>query len=303
MGDLHKQFIQLGREKNKILYKLLQILPEIYQAQIYKKYSETIEGYAWRFAHIPKSLVQKTLRLEKHLENKPYLKEAVAQVGVNKVAMIATLATPETDEVFADKVKYMSKPAIQELSKELRSKDNLFGTAECRAVATTIKIELDADMTFLFLKLKNKYGGNNQEVMKKILIAVNEEKPQKTPTNKQKVAVQKVSPGRVLEAPTTNRYISKYIKTEALKKSNNHCSYAGCNKPPTVFHHPERFSKTKTHENIKPLCKIHHEFMHNGIVQNEIQEPQKWKIQLVTNSRLSKIDQLYRQYKQAGGYA
>ncbi len=307
MNNLHKQFVQLGREKNKIQYKLLHILPEIFKTEIYKKYTKTIEGYASRFAQIPYSVTQKTLKLEKHLENKPCLKAAVGQVGIHKVALLASVVKPENDEAIADKVIHMSKPALQELSKELRNNTS----TECRAVPTTIKIELDPEMTFLFLKLKKKYGGNNQEVMKKILTVANEEKLQKTASKRAKQPVQNPSPGmKITKAPAAaSRYISKSTQEEALEKSNHRCSYPGCNKPHDARHHPDRFAITKIqdpenpHKNIKPLCKNHHEFMHNGIVQNETSEPKNWQIRLIQPQQLNHIDQLYRKYKQAGGYA
>ena len=50
----------------------------------------------------------------------PRLREAVKEVGVHKVALFATLAIKENDAALADKVRNMSKPALQELSKELR---------------------------------------------------------------------------------------------------------------------------------------------------------------------------------------
>ncbi len=290
-------------------------MPENFKTEIYKKYTKTIEGYAWRLEQIPRSVVEKTLKLEKHLENKPFLKAAVSQVGIHKVALLATL--PVSDEILADKAVHMSKPALQELSKELRSKmsdgnsdQKLFtDSAECRAVPTTIKIELDPEMTFLFLKLKKKYGGNNQEVMKKILTVANEEKLQKTARKSAKQPLQNPSPGmKIANAPAAaTRYIRKATQQEALEKSNHRCSYPGCNKPHDACHHPGRFAITRLqdpenpHKNIKPLCKNHHEFMHNGIVQNETDAPQTWKIKLQT--RVQKIDELYRKYKQAGGYA
>lgn len=292
-------------EKNKIQYKLLSLLPEIFRTEIYKQYTETIEGYAWKFAQIPSSVVQKTLKLEKHLQNKPLLKAAISQVGVHKVAILATI--PESDEVLADKVIHMSKPALQELSKELRARacDN---STECRAVPTTITIQLDPEMTTLFLKLKKKYPNqNNQEVMKKILEKANENISHK-PTEKGVVLQTKntpkpnPSPGmKITKAPAAaSRYINKHTKQQALIKSNHKCSYPNCNKPPSVFHHPDRFAKTKTHTNIRPLCKTHHEFAHNNLIQNETQPPTNWKLQFATVS--NPIDLLYRKYKQAGGY-
>jgi len=269
--NLHQQFIQLGREKNKIQYKLLGLLPEIFRTEIYKQYTKTIEGYAWKFAQIPSSVVQKTLKLEKHLEDKPLLKAAISQVGIHKVAMLATISQP--DEVLADKVIHMSKPAIQQLSKELRGKP----------VAQTMTIQLDEEMTHMFLKLKKKYPNqNNQEVLKQIL--------KEMTTERSKQSIIKKSPGKI------SRHINKATKQEVLQQSNHKCSYPNCNKPPQAFHHPERFAKTKNHNNIKPLCKTHHEFAHNGLIQNETQNPESWKLAftMVANP----IDLLYRKCRE-----
>lgn len=297
----HKQFVKLGREKNRIQYKLLQLLPEIFKTEMYRKYCKTIEGYAWRFAQIPSSVVEKTLRLEKYLEDKPCLKAAVGEVGVHKVALVASIATAETDEIFADKVKNMSKPAMQELAKELRSKE--FGGVKCCAVPTNIKIELDSEMTFLFLQLKKKYGGNNKEVMMRILQEANgkERKNFITKNGESKVATlaigrpkevgTKLSPGT-----TFVRYIRQFIRDKALQESKYRCSYPGCNKPPDANHHPDRFAKTGSHKKLKPLCKQHHEFMHNGLVENETEVTQNWKLKF--DLHLNPTDQLYRKYRQ-----
>ncbi len=328
--NLHRKFVKLGREKNKIQYQLLQILPEIFASEIYRKYCRTIQGYAWRFAQIPSSVVDKTLRLEKYLEDKPCLKAAVAEVGVHKVALVASIATAETDKVFADKVRNMSKPAVQELVKELRGNLTTFAPKLCCAVPATMKIELDSEMTFLFLQLKKKYGGNNQEVMMKILRKAagsssvkdatekhpkREQVPAKkvhiyetgkveiSSVNKGKSSVTKLSPGTTFhEAHQVNsarafiRYIRKSIRQKALKESNHRCAYPGCNRPPDANHHPERFSETGTHLNIKPMCRQHHEFAHNGLIENETEPPQKWKLNL--NGKLNKTDRLYQKYRQ-----
>ena len=82
--------------------EMMTLLPEIYKSGIYKKYASSIFEYASKFGGIPKSTVEKRLRLERHLHDKPALKAAIGDVGVNKVSMIATLANAETDEMFAD---------------------------------------------------------------------------------------------------------------------------------------------------------------------------------------------------------
>ena len=120
---IHEKFVQLGNKRRKITYELLALLPEIYGKQIYREFGcATICEYAGKFAGLSKSVVQKVLRTDKHLEGKPHLKEAVKSQGIHKVALVARHATNETDAVFADKVENMSKSALQEMSKEIAAK-------------------------------------------------------------------------------------------------------------------------------------------------------------------------------------
>ena len=385
----HRKFVKLGREKNRIQYKILGLLPEIFVGGVYRKYCKTIEGYAWRFAQIPSSVVQKTLRLEKYLENKPCLKAAVAEVGVHKVAMVASIATAETDAAFADKVRNMSKPAVQEWAKELRGgierEEGLFegmGSREgeeraesvdgglfeavgegaggsegmrgelsigaskpCCAVPSTIKLELDPEMTFLFLQLKKKHGGNNKEVMMKILseavgreglggwaeaalgrlgvwvdaessgdevgagseieevvIGYVDDECGFLAYGSENLTSRELSPGttfhevqQLASEPVFIRYIRKNIRSKALKESGHQCAYPGCNRPPDLIHHPSRFRKTRNHKNIKPMCKLHHEFAHNGLIENETEVPNKWRLRI--EGELNFTDQLYRKYR------
>ena len=74
MENLHQQFLKLARQKRIFTNKLLQLLPEIFEKKIYLKHAATIEGYAWRFAKLSPLVVQKRLRLEKNLIDKPALK-------------------------------------------------------------------------------------------------------------------------------------------------------------------------------------------------------------------------------------
>ncbi|MBU0768563.1 MAG: hypothetical protein KJ687_05695 [Proteobacteria bacterium] len=119
--SLHHEFVKLGRERNKITYKLLSLLPKIYQSQIYKKYGcATIHEYAGKFGGLSNGVVSKALKLHENLKDKPFLQKAVESQGIHKVAILAKIATPETDRAFADKVENMSKAGVQALSKEIR---------------------------------------------------------------------------------------------------------------------------------------------------------------------------------------
>ena len=170
--ELHEQFVKLGNDRRKLTNELLAILPEIFEKGIWKKYAGSIVEYAGKFGGLSKGVVLKRLRLEKYIGDKPILKDAIRTEGIHKVAMMASLATHENEEFLVDKLKNMSKSAVQELSKEMRGHDcsvrgeSLFdemnikddkSMMNCKAVPTKITIELDEDMSFLFLKLNSTY--------------------------------------------------------------------------------------------------------------------------------------------------
>lgn len=340
---LHRTFVKLGHDRRKLTNQLLAILPEIFTRKIYLKYARTIEEYAGKFGGLSKEVVKKRLRIEKYIYNKPKLKEAILTEGIHKVALVASLATVEDEAIWADKIQNMSKPAVQELTKEVRYKIekgeirlneimnmNLFEchdrkasdgrphddqvegatckTTLCSAAPQRIRIDLEGELFFLFLKLKKKYGKKltNREVMKKIFeenlgrnfprefrdadekIEEREEAENEKNTQYQSV---KVIPG-----DGNSRYISIHIRRNLLQKTAGKCSYPDCQRPAQVFHHTDRFASNHSHKSLKPICKIHHEFAHNGLIQNEKQEVQGWQLQL-QNGEPDKIDRLYREYR------
>jgi len=279
--QLHAEFIRLAGAKRNLENRLVQLLPEIYASGIWKKYAKDIEEYAGRFGGIGGSTVIKRLNLEKYVEDKPHLKEAIGKVGVHKVALLATIATPENEEALADKVLNMSKSAVVTLSKELRQGVGQDGQP-CRAVATTLSIDLDEEMTFLFLKFKKKFKNlSNKEVMRKLLEEVNEPaKPVKLITGDEK-SIAKIK----------SRYITAAIRRQTI--GNGQCQYPNCNRPSDHLHHPERFAKVRNHKKLVALCTDHHEFMHNGLIENETQSNPTINI----HKKPDQIDLLYREYR------
>jgi hypothetical protein len=67
------------------------------------------------------------------------------------------------------------------------------------------------------------------------------------------------------------RHISIKIQREVEWKFRLHCGFPGCKKPARDLHHTKRFSIVKRHsaDEIAPLCKIHHELAHTGLIGNE----------------------------------
>ena len=270
--DLHKQFIQLGRERNRITYKLLALLPKIYKGKVYEAEGyATIYDYAARIAGLSPGVVTKAIKLEKKLQNMPHLQKRIETQGINKVGIIAGLATEENEKELADKVDHMSKPALQEYSKESRGK-----------LTTNWQVELDEEMMFMFLKLKKKFGKNlsNKECLRKILEGMQEKpnpnlnpNPKKVEKSQNSKKTEKI-PGEILvQIDSKNRGFqnkkSKFRYTSVSQKEElgDRCAHLGCCRPAEVFHHIDRFSEHHNNKNQKPLCKEHHEFAHNGIIE------------------------------------
>lgn len=286
---LHQKFVKLGKDRNKLTRELLAMIPEIYKREIYKKEGyATIYEYAGKIAGLSKFVVEKVLRTEKYLQEKPFLKRAILTQGIHKVALVAKIATPENEKIWADKIENMSKSAIQELSKEVRNKP--FSEVKCKAVQTQIKIELDEEMQFLFLKLKNRIGKNisNKEAMRQMLLKLTEQEFQKKST------IQK-SPGKNL--PKVSRYVPVEKKREALTENNGKCKYPGCNSPVEIFHHTDRFATSHSHDSVSGMCKVHHEFAHNGLIQNEKDKFENWQLN-INHELTEEIDMLYKKYRQ-----
>jgi hypothetical protein len=313
---LHQEFIRLGSMRHKLKNRMLAILPEIYKSGIYKKYSGSIVEYAGKFGDIAKTTVIKRLRLEKNLEDKPFLKAVIEKVGVHKVALVAKIATSETDKIFAEKVENMSRVAVQSLSKELRAGENGYGQL-CHAVPRTAKIELDEESTFLLMKLKAKLGKHlsDKEFLKLVLKdRVGQEFPEKTEKkNNKKIPSQsatrlkmalcrensarenvtgdtfgsenrhpqsevKVAKTETEKTPKITRYIRACKKRQTIARTSGKCSYPGCNSPFQILHHVDRFSESRSHDSVIPLCKIHHEFAHNNLIKNENLNTKQWEL-------------------------
>jgi len=96
------------------------------------------------------------------------------------------------------------------------------------------------------------------------------------------------------QSPPVSRYIPTKIKHDIEDKYKGKCAYRGCNKPSEQIHHNNRFAINKNHENIVPLCKKHHDFVHHDFAhqaetnQISLQSAQK---------RIDRIDRIVNRFK------
>ncbi len=74
--------------------------------------------------------------------------------------------------------------------------------------------------------------------------------------------------------------IRRAIKGRFEFRSGTRCGFPKCRKPARAMHHTKRFALVNRHveEEIVPLCKIHHELAHAGLIENEDENPLNWEI-------------------------
>jgi hypothetical protein len=62
-----------------------------------------------------------------------------------------------------------------------------------------------------------------------------------------------------------------------IRKSISHtCSFPGCRRPRDHIHHPLHFAHQANHINLKPLCAVHHQILHQSIVKNQSSLEDDW---------------------------
>lgn len=348
--NLHREFVRLSFDIIKMKNKLISLLLEIYEKEIYKQHGcRTIKEYGFKYAKLSGDVVEKALRTLKHVEDKPCLKKMIETQGMHKVALVATIATPETDGLFAQHVENMSKPALFEFAKEIRNGQqgevqNLFGekhsesevknkaiVRKCHAVPGRITIELDEESQILFLRLKNKYAKDcsNKEALKILFQKFEEkdvpgngiEKRKKMLDAKQKIdkisgekftnksesqnisQIMQMPEESVMTSKEENkseikfptRYIPAKQKREILEKYHHKCAYPNCVNPAEQLHHRTAFGFEQSHESVVPLCEVHHQFAHNGIIKYELREPENWQLNIA--SKKTVYDNLYLKYR------
>jgi len=286
--ELHHRFKKLGTIRNKITYKLLALLPEIAARKIYeKKGYRTVHEYAARLAGLTPDVVTKALAVAKKLSDKPLLQAQIEKVGIHKVSLVASLATIETEKIWAEKVENMSKKTLEVFTKEYRQTGS-FDVG--RAADESLKIELDHEMQKMFYKLKKEIGANlsNKEALRVILANFKKNetktgekvvyKPKSTFPGKDFDRREKRS-GEIVEKRTDEarekkvgksvyepkgRYVAVKTKRTTIAKTAGTCTYTNCTKAIENIHNKTPYSVRKTHEDLVGLCKEHHEMAHQS---------------------------------------
>jgi len=254
MQNLHEKFTHYGKQARYWIHKCELLLPEIEKRGIWRqKGFSSIYEYAAKLAGMNHEKVNDCLRIMKKIEDKPELIKVVEQKGIGAVRPVATIATKETAQFWAEKAKMMSKHTLETYVKDCKTNEVCPGTAEL----TDVNLKLNPQLAKRLEQLKKR--ADFEKLLEQFLNEVEEEsKPEPIKS----------------ESP----YIPAKIKQHVATKTSGLCSHPNCTRPAVNFHHPNRFALNHNHDpnQIRPLCKAHHQIAHYGLIGNEQKEPYEW---------------------------
>jgi len=275
-NELYEKCLIVGRNARRWKNEFVSLLPEVARRGLHKKHGfATIVEFAAKVGGVGRGTVEKIFQIEKYVADKPALQALIPKVGLAKVRTVATIATRENQAELAKKVLSMSKEALELFAHEQRAPEISRPGAE----RITVSFSLDRATEFKLRKFRNKMGGAVEwnDVIKKLLNVA------EYATNKVGPALKKVRKVRTVSVPanasivnaTTNApaKITRHVPASVRRELPEQCQYPGCRKPAEVIHHPHRFALRANHENLKPLCKGHHELVHSGYAGLE---PKSW---------------------------
>lgn len=122
--DLYGLCKVCGNNAREWLRKFAVLLIEVSRRGLHRRrgYSSVYE-FAAKMVGMNRRTVDKILRLQRVLLDKPVLRLLIGEVGWTKVSVVAGIATAETDGFWADKVKLLPKGALEVYVRGLKEQE------------------------------------------------------------------------------------------------------------------------------------------------------------------------------------
>lgn len=277
-NELFELCREYGRRARKWKNKFVALLPEVFRRRLYRKRGFcSIYEFAAKLAGISKNVVDEALRLDSKFEKMPELKKLIPEVGLSKLRIVAGVAKKETDLFWANKVQEMTRSALSSYLKELypgieeggNTNLSLFDEQSWQSESRNLKAQNVNKSTFS-MQL------SEESIIKLRLLKQKFEKQQKQVLCWDEVV--QLATEELLNEPKVRTveqrpYSSRNIPAQLRREQSKVCEHPGCNRPAEVIHHKNRWAITKKHENLKALCKAHHELEH----QTDIVVDQKFR--------------------------
>lgn len=322
-SELYQKCKEYGTNARLWLRKFAGLLPEVERRKLYKKKSyASIYEFAARLAGMNHDTVNRILRLDKRLEDKPVLREKLTSGAASwtKIEKVSYIATSETEKEWSEKIDNLSQPALETYVAEVRKGNgeksvlqNTFLPENSSLLQKTIsfKVTEKFELRLRFLKQRLEKEKKNvltfQEVFEELMNSYNKKQKVTDKTRVRKVVqlCPDCAKRKQLEQEAENgvtRHIPANIRKIIDDRSQGKCEFEDCDKPKEIYHHTKRFALQKSHnpDFIVALCKNHERLFHAGLIENEEASPKNWKIrpQPETDGYKFFIDRLVQRYQQ-----
>ena len=267
--------------------RFLGLLPEANRRRIFeKKGFDSIFEFAYKLAGLSEEQVRLLLRLDLKFENKPMLKGLLVagEVSVSKLARVASVATAENEQEWAEVVNILPRGALETLVRDQKVIDErqklkderceyeganglnkpLFEYKSVPGHGLTFEISEEVARE---LNQLNSLGHDVNkiilEMLKKRKMEIEEKKEQLGEEAIASMEAKKAAfkPGKKLKKSS---YVSVKVKAVLKEEYGEKCSVPGCCKPADVNHHSQRRSLVGIDDPryMAPLCKDHHQIAH-----------------------------------------
>ena len=266
--------VKFGARALKWRRRFTGLLPEVQKRKLYeKKGFDSIFVFAYKLAGLSEKQVRAVLNLRNRFEDKPVLKGLLesGEVSVNKLARVASIATPENEGELAEKVKILPQSALETMARDHRnflgqnaSTKPLFEYESLRA--QTLDFEISEEVARELNQLNSLGHDVNKiilEMLKKRKMEIEEKKKQLGEAAIARMEAKKAAfkPGKKLKKSS---YVSVKVRAVLKEEYGEKCSVPGCCKPADVNHHSQRRSLVGIDDPryMAPLCKDHHQIAH-----------------------------------------
>jgi len=252
--ELYKLCKKYGENALMWRRKFTGLLPEVNHRRLYeKKGFYSIFEFAKKLCGMSEKQVRLVLNLEERFKDKPKLHKALikGEVSVNKLARVISMATPENEEFWAEKVHQLPSRALETFVKDVKNENQngLFEPLNGGKSLHVQKLELAPDVIEKLSELQSK-GIDVNQLLREFL-----------EQRRLDIAREKEELGAM---PAKSRYIPVQIRRHLKKEYGKKCSIETCAKPAVVVHHTQRFALTANHnpKYLAPLCREHHAIAH-----------------------------------------
>lgn len=123
---IHDQFSAYGKNAKEWMNKCVLLLPQIEKNEIWaKKGFSNIHEYAGKLAGMSRNKVNESLRILKKTENLPAIREVIEKKGIFAVKPVVSIATIETDQLWAKKATEMKKSTLETFVRDYRKEQEM----------------------------------------------------------------------------------------------------------------------------------------------------------------------------------